>query len=288
RFSVQDGELVGEVGGGSQSFLCSERSFSDFILDVDVKNDLPGNSGIQVRSHENAEKSLFGYQIEIDPSARAWSGGLYDEARRGWLDDLSDNPVGRAAFKNGEWNHYRIDCVGTRIRAWVNDVPTADYVDARDLEGVIGLQVHSGKDTKIRWKNLSVRELPESTWHPIETGLVDGRCEVQGSAVRLRFQVPPAAAGVDTSRQTLTLHVDGWTQVTPLGTASGPSCEVLVLCSRKRVAVELDGHLLPASRWVAPDMSREQHDSGTYVSWDGGWKLESAEDIWGTMFAIRH
>jgi len=287
KFSVQAGALVGEVGGGSQSFLCSNGTYSDFILDADVKNDLPGNSGIQFRSHENAEKRLFGYQIEIDPSARAWSGGLYDEARRGWLDDLSDNPLGRAAFKNGEWNHYRIECVGTRIRAWVNDVPTADYVDATDLEGVIGLQVHSGKDTKIRWKNLHIREVGQSSWGAVETGLDDRRCDVHGNAVRLHFQVPPTAAGVAPSLQTLTLHVDGWTQVFPIGRASGTTCEVLVLCSQRRVAIELDGQALPASPWVAPDMSKDPDATGTFVSWDGPWKLESAEEIGGTNIGVR-
>src|SRR5688572_11250299 len=100
KFRVEDGELVDEVGGGAQSFLRSERSFGDFVLELELRNELPGNSGIQIRSHENEHGRLFGYQVEIDPSARAWSGGLYDEARRGWLDDLSDNPHGRAAFRN--------------------------------------------------------------------------------------------------------------------------------------------------------------------------------------------
>ncbi|MBK8179803.1 MAG: DUF1080 domain-containing protein [Planctomycetes bacterium] len=164
KYTVENGELVGEVGGGGQSFLATTREFGDFIFEVELRNELPGNSGIQIRSHENDKGRLFGYQIEIDPSKRAWSGGLYDEARRGWLDDLSDDPLARAAFQSGQWNRYRIECVGPSIRAWVNDVPTADCLDVADLSGVIGLQVHSGRDTKMRWRNFRLRDLGRSKW----------------------------------------------------------------------------------------------------------------------------
>jgi hypothetical protein len=124
RWSVDDGCILGEVGGGGQSFLVTEQLYGDFALELDVKNDLQGNSGIQVRSHLRDDGRLQGYQIEIDPSPRARSGGLYDEARRGWLDDLADDEAARAAFRPGEWNRYRIECRGAWIRAWVNGVPT--------------------------------------------------------------------------------------------------------------------------------------------------------------------
>lgn len=168
RWTVENGELLGEVGGGSQSFLVTERAFSDFVLEVEVKNELPGNSGIQVRSHVREDGRLFGYQIEIDPSERAWSGGLYDEARRGWLQNLEENPEGRKAFKPGEWNRYRIECFGPWIRAWVNDVPTADWLDPLDLEGAIGLQVHAGKDTRMRWRNFRMSDFGASSWKPLD------------------------------------------------------------------------------------------------------------------------
>lgn len=168
HWTVENGELVGEVGGGSQSFLVTERAFGDFVLEVEVKNELPGNSGIQVRSHVREDGRLFGYQIEIDPSERAWSGGLYDEARRGWLQNLEENPAGHKAFKPGEWNRYRIECFGPWIRAWVNDVPTADWLDPLDLEGAIGLQVHAGKDTRVRWRNFRMSELGSSSWKPFD------------------------------------------------------------------------------------------------------------------------
>ena len=154
RWEVENGELVGSIGGGSQSFLATEAEFSDFMLELELKNELPGNSGLQVRSHQNDKGKVFGYQIEIDPSERAWSGGLYDEGRRGWLFDLKDAPEARAAFRNGDWNHYRIELRGNRIRTWVNGGPTVDTTDEADASGFIALQVHSGNNTRMRFRNL--------------------------------------------------------------------------------------------------------------------------------------
>jgi hypothetical protein len=168
RYVPDQGSILGEVDGGGQSFLVSERSFGDFLLEVELKPELPGNSGIQIRSHVRENGRVYGYQVEIDSSARAWSAGLYDEARRGWLDDLSDNEAAREAFRPGEWNRYRIECLGPWIRTWVNGVPAADWIDPLDLEGYLGLQVHSGNDTRVRWRAFRMRDLGTRAWEPLE------------------------------------------------------------------------------------------------------------------------
>ncbi len=261
KYTVENGELIGEVGGGSQSFLRTAKEFGDFILEVELKNDQPGNSGIQVRSHENDKQRLFGYQIEIDPSARAWSGGLYDEARRGWLDDLSDNAHGRAAFKNGEWNRYRIECIGPWIRAWVNDVPTADYLDAKDFEGAFGLQVHSGKDTKMRWRNFRLRELGRSRWVPFDPKALDkflpaGDGRLTNSDTRMTGLSLDQNSGLDLSLfyshdgfeplpdsplESIRLLGRGWELTVPLRELGLKGNEVTLLCHPPRIAIDLDG-----------------------------------------------
>lgn len=164
--------ILGEVGGGGQSFLVTEREYGDFILEVDVRTEMPGNSGIQIRSHtrqrDNGSERLYGYQIEIDPSDRSWSGGLYEEAcPRGWIQSLEDNPAAREAFRFGEWNHFRIECVGPWIRSWINGVPAADVFDVAELSGVIGLQVHSGNNTRVRWNNFRLQDLGTRSWRPL-------------------------------------------------------------------------------------------------------------------------
>ena len=106
------------------------------------------NSGVQIRcaSRPDYRKGVVhGYQIEIDPSERGWSGGIYDEQRRGWLPSPKDDPAARKAFKAGEWNRYRVEAAGDRLRTWVNDVPVSDLVDGMTRSGFIGFQVHQAE-----------------------------------------------------------------------------------------------------------------------------------------------
>lgn len=166
-YYVENGDLVGEtVFGSPNSFLCTRDHFGDFILEFEVKLEAPINSGVQIRSHTNSDFMNFGgrvhgYQVEIDPLERAWSGGIYDESRRGWLYNLERNPKGREAFVMGEWNRFRVEAIGHSIRTWVNGIQCADLVDDMTPSGLIGLQVHSvglkeQEGKKIRWRNIRI------------------------------------------------------------------------------------------------------------------------------------
>ena len=168
KFAVEDSEIVGTtVPNTPNSFLVSDSLYGDFFLDMDFKVDTSMNSGVQVRSesipdYENGR--VHGYQVKIDPSKRAWSGGIYDEARRGWLYPMELNPGAKMAFKNGEWNHYHIECIGNSIRTWVNGVPAANLVDSMTHKGFIALQVHAIPDfshagEEIRWKNIRIKTM---------------------------------------------------------------------------------------------------------------------------------
>jgi len=152
---VEAGELVG-LGGEGKGFLVHDLRPADFVLELELRNDAPANSGVQIRSRLEGS-AVFGYQIEVDPSPRAWSGGLYEEGKA-WLANLEHDPLARGAFRPGEWNHYRIECAGPLIRAWVNGVLTCDYRTARPEAGVIALQLHDPA-TKMRWRSLKLREL---------------------------------------------------------------------------------------------------------------------------------
>src|SRR5947208_1221275 len=77
-FKVQDGIIVGKTGKGGHGWLCTAREYGDFILELEVMA-VNGNSGVQIRSHFDSRDRMVGYQIEVDPSARAWSGGLYEQ-----------------------------------------------------------------------------------------------------------------------------------------------------------------------------------------------------------------
>jgi hypothetical protein len=152
-------ELHGWGATQQNTFLLSKQQWSDFAFEVDLKINAEGNSGVQFRSHLDTAGRVMGYQAEVDPSARSWSGGIYDESRRGWIGSLEKNEAGRAAFRHGEWNHYRIEARGPWLRTWVNGVSCADLIDEVDLAGHIALQVHSGGTTDMRWRNARIQHL---------------------------------------------------------------------------------------------------------------------------------
>ncbi len=163
-YSVEDGEIVGRtVLDTPNSFLCTEKEYGNFLLEFEVKVDPALNSGVQIRSHSTPDYQdgrVHGYQVEIDPTERGYSGGIYDEARRKWLDNPEGNEEAMGAFKSGEWNQYEIEAVGDRIRTFVNGVAVANLVDAMDQSGFIGLQVHSAKEAglEVRWRNIKLQE----------------------------------------------------------------------------------------------------------------------------------
>jgi type 1 glutamine amidotransferase len=182
KYTVEDGAIVGTtVLNSANSFLCTEKMYTDFILELEFLVEPGMNSGIQIRSHSYKDYNNYrvhGYQVEIDTAKRAWSGGIYDEGRRGWLFDLKDKPEAQAAFKQNQWNHYRIEAIGDRIRTWVNGVPAADLTDDMTAKGFIALQVHSSKeaDKKIKWRNIRIQDLTAKSEHkPLKALIVDGQ-----------------------------------------------------------------------------------------------------------------
>ena len=165
HYEVRDEIIVGStVHDTPNTFLTTEKMYGDFILELDYKVDSTMNSGIQIRSNSfpyYRNGRVHGYQIEIDPSDRAWSAGIYDEARRGWLCTMDNNPKAQKAFKQNDWNHYRIEALGDTLKTWINDIPAAYLIDDKTASGFIGLQVHSiGEDqkagTEIQWKNIKI------------------------------------------------------------------------------------------------------------------------------------
>lgn len=192
KFYVENNCIVAEaITGLPNTFLHTKKKYQNFELQFDVKLDTVLNSGVQIRSNiyqndtetvrwggrfdQEGQKDLkniirkagtfWGYQIEIDPTSRAWSGAIYEEAGRGFLHTPGINQKVKSAFKPLEWNHYKIRVKDNHIQSWVNGVIIGDVYDDMTDDGYIALQLHSiGKNKirankKIRWKNLSLKEL---------------------------------------------------------------------------------------------------------------------------------
>ncbi|MGK0185845.1 MAG: hypothetical protein ACI9R3_001628 [Verrucomicrobiales bacterium] len=175
---VKDEEI--HLKSNKKFFLLAEKEFADFIFEGEILlPDAESNSGFMIRCAAE-RNNVWGYQAEVDPTARGWSGGLYDEARRGWLHPKKGDAASEKAFaamptpfKAGEWNRYRIHAEGDHIRIWVNDTLTTDFHDAMDSQGYVGIQHHGEKGKVYRFRNLRIKEL--STAAGEEIALFDGK-----------------------------------------------------------------------------------------------------------------
>lgn len=175
-YLVHDGAILGITAEGSpNSFLCSEKEYGNFELEFEVKlNDNELNSGVQIRSQTKEPEGdaqfgrVNGPQVEIEASGEggAQSGLIYGEACGGWMSKDAEQRQYKA-FKDGEWNHYRVVANGARIQTWINGEAIEDLVDEEKFQshpkGFIGLQVHSigaGKGPyTVMWRNIQVKEL---------------------------------------------------------------------------------------------------------------------------------
>lgn len=182
-YSVDKGVLTGTTTEGSPNTFLIKGPFQDFELQFEVKVDDELNSGVQVRSKVAKEGDpapegskndkplpagrVYGPQCEIAINGTA--GDFYDEARRGtWWSILTSTEAVRteeakAAFKKGEWNHYRIVVQGDHYQSFVNGVKTADFQQPGDPEGYIGFQVHGiKKETgpfQVQWREVKFKAL---------------------------------------------------------------------------------------------------------------------------------
>ncbi|MBT8484646.1 MAG: DUF1080 domain-containing protein [Phycisphaerales bacterium] len=166
-YTVEDDAIVGRTRPREpNSFLCTDADYGDFVLELEFMVDDKLNSGVQIRSQgrpEGGRTRVFGYQVEIDPSPRAWSAGIYDEGRRGWLKNLAENTPGRVAFRPRAWNRLRVEARGPRMRTFLNGIPAADLEDDMTPAGFIGLQVHGVGNRvdplAVRWRRIRLRPL---------------------------------------------------------------------------------------------------------------------------------
>jgi hypothetical protein len=179
KYRAEDNQIIGTtVPNEPNAFLCTKKDYANFILELEFKVHAKLNSGVQIRSEcFDKDKTLelngktikvpagrvHGYQVEIDASDRLWSGGIHDEARRGWLGGWVNLDATKKAFKQGDWNKFKIECKGESIKTWLNGVPAADLKDAVTPTGFIGLQVHGvgklAEPLEVRFRNLRIKEL---------------------------------------------------------------------------------------------------------------------------------
>jgi len=158
RWYVEDGELVCESGPDSAyGYLATDRSFDDFDLTLEFRQESEGNSGVFFRSSLEGTV-ITGWQAEVAPPS-LFTGGIYESYGRGWLvrpDSTLDD-----VLRMGEWNTMRVRVVGDSVKTWLNGVEMIDLTDEKigAATGKIALQIHDGGGIKVRWRNIRIEEL---------------------------------------------------------------------------------------------------------------------------------
>jgi len=178
-FEARGDSIVGTTMPGSPStYLSTTRDdFTDFIFTAELKWEVDGNSGIMFRAQSKPgkdEEVVFGPQAEMEGFSqdRGWSGGIYGQSAGGWLYPLwlDDHQEARQALKKGEWNRLTIKAVGKTIKTWVNGIPAAHYQTDKYFKGFFSLQVHSGNQGTIHFRNIKVKEIEKGFTNLFESG----------------------------------------------------------------------------------------------------------------------
>lgn len=158
KWYVENGILICESGEDKEyGYLGTTKHYKDFILTLEFKQNSNGNSGVFIRSTVDGIK-VKGWQVEVAP-AGLHSGGVYESYGRGWL--IKPEPENEKALKEGAWNTLKIKVQGEKLTSWLNDTKMVDFSDEAigKGEGGIVLQIHSGGDVKVSWKNIKITEL---------------------------------------------------------------------------------------------------------------------------------
>ncbi|WP_242082307.1 3-keto-disaccharide hydrolase [Aestuariivivens sediminis] len=158
KWYVEHGILVCESGPDeAYGYLGTEKHYKDFILTLEFKQNSNGNSGVFVRSTVDGTK-VSGWQVEVAPPGKH-TGGIYESYGRGWL--IKPDPENEKVLKEGQWNTMKIKVQNSKITSWLNGIMMADLEDEKigRGEGGIILQIHSGGDVKVSWKNIKIKTL---------------------------------------------------------------------------------------------------------------------------------
>ena len=158
KWYVEKGELVCESGPDKQyGYLSTNKTYKNFELTLEFKQEANGNSGVFFRSSIEGVK-ISGWQCEVAPLNRH-TGGIYESYGRGWL--IQPDSTHEKYLKTGQWNKLTLKVVGDEVTTWLNGHHMIYLKDAKigTGNGFIALQIHDGGGIKVRWRKLKIKEV---------------------------------------------------------------------------------------------------------------------------------
>ena len=158
KWFVENGNLVCESGPDKQyGYLSTNKTYKNFELTLEFKQEANGNSGVFFRSSIDGVK-ISGWQCEVAP-INHHTGGIYESYGRGWL--IQPDSTKEKYLKTGKWNKLKLKVVGDEVTTWLNGHQMI-YIKDEKIgagNGFIALQIHDGGGIKVRWKKIMIKEL---------------------------------------------------------------------------------------------------------------------------------
>jgi hypothetical protein len=160
KWSVEGGAIRGQAISKEYGYLKTEKNYKDFELSMRFKCEGDGNSGVFFHTEfaPGTPNVSQGLQFEIDPRPGHHTGGIYGDGRQ-WI--VWPAPENEYVMKVDDWNDMLMIVEGNRYRARLNGVWVVDFTDPtpRSFDGSIALQLHSGGEGNMLFKDVFIRDL---------------------------------------------------------------------------------------------------------------------------------
>jgi hypothetical protein len=173
QWTVKDGML--QPGRQRGTWLMSEKEYGDFILEFEIKLTEKGNSGVALRAPMKGDPAFDGMELQVadvryNPQAKdsELTGGIYRAIA-----------PSKQVYRPTEWNRFRIELRGTRLKATLNgeviqdvdlskfdqtvprhDGSPAPPIKDRPRKGHIGFQHLSRENAPVLIRGARIKELP--------------------------------------------------------------------------------------------------------------------------------
>ena len=170
KWVVDAGAIYGEGITEEYGYLATEKAYRDFDLRLRFKCEASGNSGVYIHTtfKPGTATVIKGRQIEIDRAIGHHTGGIYGDGK-GWI--VWPAPELETVIRPNDWNDLRIKVDGNRYITHLNGVKMIDftYPAPGATSGLIALQLHSGGEGRMRFKDIFVRDLSRRRGEPSTT-----------------------------------------------------------------------------------------------------------------------
>ena len=160
QWAVEDGIIHGVAVTKEYGYLMTEKPYRDFHLSIKFLCEGDGNSGVFFHTafKPGTADVSQGLQFEVDCTIMQHTAGIYGDGRN-WV--VWPAPENETVVRKGEWNEYLLKVEGNRYVARLNGVPMIDFTDPspKSFDGGIALQLHSGGQGNMKFKDIWIRDL---------------------------------------------------------------------------------------------------------------------------------